>query len=98
MAKVVDITDKLNFDDNPKLMIRGKEIEVATDAPTMLGGGGGGGGGGPGIKEIMDAINLLLPEKSRKEIEKMKLSFGDLMIVVQEAIALVVGDVNGGEH
>lgn len=33
MAKVVDITDKLNFDDNPKLMIRGKEIEVATDAP-----------------------------------------------------------------
>ena len=98
MAKVVDITDKLNFDDNPKLMIRGKEIEVATDAPTMLKVMNLMGSKDPGIKEIMDAINLLLPEKSRKEIEKMKLSVGDLMIVVQEAIALVVGDVNGGEH
>lgn len=98
MAKVVDITDKLSFDDNPKLMIRGKEIEVATDAPTMLKVMNLMGSKDLGIKEIMDAINLLLPEKSRKEIEKMKLSFGDLMIVVQEAIVLVVGDVNGGEH
>ena len=28
MAKIVDITDKLSFDGNPKLVIKGKELEV----------------------------------------------------------------------
>ena len=36
MAKVVDITSKLEFDGNPKLRIKDKEIEVIADAPTML--------------------------------------------------------------
>ena len=36
MAKIVDITDKLSFDGNPKLVIKGKELEVNADAPTML--------------------------------------------------------------
>lgn len=36
MGKVVDITDKLSFDGNPKLRIRGIEVEVNADAPTML--------------------------------------------------------------
>lgn len=36
MAKIVDITDKLSFDENPKLVIKGKELEVNADAPTML--------------------------------------------------------------
>ena len=36
MAKRVDITEKLSFDENPCLVIKGKELEVNTDAPTML--------------------------------------------------------------
>ena len=98
MAKVVDITDKLSFDGNPKLVIEGTELEVNADAPTM-----------PKVmglldmkdinpKDVMKAFNMLIPEESRKKIEKMKLSFADLMVVVQEAVDLVVGDASGGEH
>ena len=36
MAKVVDITDKLTFDGNPCLMVKGEKIEVNADAPTMM--------------------------------------------------------------
>lgn len=36
MAKVVDITEKLSFDENPKLEIKGKQYEVKADAKTVL--------------------------------------------------------------
>ena len=36
MSRVVDITDKLNFEENPKLKIKNTEIEINSDAPTML--------------------------------------------------------------
>ena len=36
MAKTIDITDKLAFDENPKLVVKGKELEVNADATTVL--------------------------------------------------------------
>ena len=36
MARKVDITDKLSFEGNPSLVIKGKALEVNADAPTML--------------------------------------------------------------
>ena len=35
MGKIIDITDKLSFDGNPKLKIKDNELEVNADAPTM---------------------------------------------------------------
>lgn len=92
MAKIVDITDKLTFDGNPSLIIRGKQLEVNADAPTMLKVMNFIGGGGVEIDQINEAYQLIFPEKSRKEIEKMKLSVPDWMTVVQEAMSLVVGE------
>ncbi len=94
MAKVVDITDKLSFDGNPSLTIKGKTIEVNADAPTMLkvmnlmd--------GEPGVKEIMDVFELMFSGTARKELEKLNLNFADLIVVIQEAVALIAGDGNG---
>ena len=98
MGKVVDITEKLTFDENPKLRIRGKELEVRADAPTVLKVMGLMDSDAPGAKEIMKAYELILPEKSRKELDSMNLSFGDLIIVIREAIQLIIGDASGGEH
>ena len=52
----------------------------------------------PNAKEIIKAYELIFPEKSRKELDSMNLSFGDLIIVIQEAIQLIIGDASGGEH
>ena len=96
MARVIDITDKLTFDGNPMLVIKGKKLEVNGDAPTML-----------KIMSFMDAdvgaaqlnaaYELVFTEKSRVEIEKMKLNMDDWTIVVQEAISLITGSIEAGE-
>lgn len=92
MAKTRDITDKLTFDGNPSLVINGKRLEVNSDAPTVLKVMGLMSDGDPGAKDMMDAFSVMFPEKSRKEIEKMKLNFQDLMVVVSEAVALIIGE------
>ena len=46
----------------------------------------------PGMKEILETYDLMFPEKSKKEIEKLKLDFNDLIVVVQEAVALIIGE------
>ncbi len=93
--KKYDITDKLTFDGNPVLVIKGKELEVNADAPTMLKVMNFFGSDGVEIDQINQAYELIFPDKSRKEIEKMRLSVSDWMIVVQEAIGLVVGESDG---
>lgn len=95
MARVVDITDKLTFDGNPSLKIKGKLLEVNSDAPTMLKVMGLMNCDDPGMSEIMEAYNLIFSEKSQKEIEKLRLNFRDLLTVVQEAVSLVTGEDNG---
>lgn len=97
MARVVDITDKLSFDENPTLVVKGKKLEVNADAPTLLkvillGNKE------PGIDEILEAYNLIFSEKAKKEIEALKPSFGDMVIIIQEAVSLVTGGVSQGEH
>jgi len=95
VAKVVDITEKLTFEGNPSLMIKGKKLEVNADAPTMLKVMGLMGCDNPGIDEILKTYDMMFPEKSKKEIEKLGLGFNDLIVVVQEAVGLIVGGVNG---
>ena len=94
MAKVIDITDKLTFDGNPSLMIKGKKLEVNADAPTMLKVMNFMTAGGVVINQINEAYELIFPEKSRKELEKFKLNFEDWTTVVEAAMDLVVGEEN----
>lgn len=100
MARKIDITDKLSFEENPSLIIKGKNIEVNADAPTMLKVMGLMSSDDPGAQEILEAYNMMFPEKSKREIEKMKLGFKDLIIVVQEAVQLISGveEPDGGEQ
>lgn len=97
MGKVVDITEKLSFDGNPYLMIKDKKLEVNADAPTMLKVMDVLSAGESGPKEIMEMIDLMIPEESQKTLEELHLSFNDLVIVVQEAVSLITGDVAQGE-
>lgn len=94
MGRKVDITDKLTFDQNPALIIRGQELEVNADAPTMLKVMSLINGEGDDIEQIEAAYKLVFTEESRKIVEEMKLSVPDWMILVQEAMALITGDIS----
>ncbi len=92
MAKKVDITEKLSFEENPCLIIKGKQIEVNSDAPTMLKVMGLMSEEDPGIQEITDAYDLMFPEASKQTLDELKLSFRDFVTVVQSAITLITGE------
>ena len=98
MSKVVDITEKLSFDTNPKLKIKGKEYEVNADAETVLLIMGilSTEGDGPGATKKM--YELIFSEKEREKIKKLNLQFRDFSKVVESAVNLIIGDEeNQGE-
>lgn len=88
--KIIDITEKLSFEENPILVIKGKELEVNTDAETVLKLMGIiGDQEDTSQKEVLDMYELIFPEDSRKAISELSLSFNDLKLVIQEAMSLI---------
>lgn len=98
MAKVVDITEKLGFEENPKIKIKNIECEVNTDAPAVLklmqlmGDGEN-----IAPKDIVGMYELIFNEAERKKIDKLKLQFKDFQTVVMIAIDLVIDSEEVGE-
>lgn len=93
MAKVIDITDKLDFDTNPKIKVKGKEYEVNADAETVLKVMGLYGESGEiALSSVEKMYELLFTEKDRKELAKLKLKFKDFQTVVMAAVNLITGD------
>lgn len=96
MAKIIDITDKLDFESNPKIKIKGKEYEVNADAETVLKVMGlFGEEGRVTPADVVKMYELIFMEKDRKEIAKLKLKFVDFQKVVMCAVNLITG--NEGE-
>ncbi|QBE98899.1 hypothetical protein PMF13cell1_04468 [Blautia producta] len=98
MAKIVDITDKLEFDENPKLIIKDKELEVNADASTVLKIMGIlGDGNNVQPDDVVKMYELIFSEADRKKIDKMKLQFADFQTLVFSAISLITGEEESGE-
>lgn len=99
MAKIVDITEQLDFEDNPKIKIKDEELEVNTDATTALKLMGIiGDGSEMNIEKIAEICQLLFSEENFKKIEAMNLQFKDFTTLVRSAMALITGEEeNSGE-
>jgi len=99
MAKVRDITEKLNFDSNPKIKIKGAEYEVNADAETVLKIMGIlGDSNSMSPRDIVKMYELIFSEKEREKISSLKLQFNDFKTIVENAIDLIVGtDEKQGE-
>lgn len=98
MAKVTDITEKLDFEENPKLKIKNTEIEINTDAPTILKlMQVVGDGDNITPNDVVKMYELLFNEKERAKIDKLKLKFKDFQTLVREAMDIVLNGNNSGE-
>ncbi len=97
MSKIVDITEKLSFEQNPVLKIKDIEIEVNSDAKTIL--------------EIMgnfktkteveaslDSVDKLFSREDQEKLDGLKLQFSDFMAVISAAMELVMGDTQGEQR
>lgn len=100
MGKVVDITDKLKFEENPALVINRKKYEVNADATTMIEVLAELGDGGDDIspKAVTKLCDLVFTNKAQKDLEKLHLKFEDYVTVVQEAVSLITGDDDDEEE
>ncbi len=103
MAKTIDITDKLSFDENPKMIIAGNEIEVNADAEVMIRLMGLFKSGINDMAAIGNALSLIFSEEDMNKICSVrkngkKLSARSLMDIIEEATNLIMGEEAPGEQ
>lgn len=98
MAKKVDITEKLSFDENPCLLVKSIELEVNADASTALKLLGLIGNGVESPEQVTNMYELLFTEEAKEKIESLHLSFQDFKVVVENAIQLITGEEEPGEE
>lgn len=98
MSKIIDITNKLNFDERPKLVIKGTEIEVNNDAISFIKAIAlFDSENGVSSSDILSALELLFDEENREKIAKLHLSFDDLSTVIKTATELIADNDSEGE-
>lgn len=98
MSKIIDITNKLNFDEKPKLVIKGTEIEVNNDAISFIKAIAlFDSENGISSTDILSALELLFDEENREKIAKLHLSFDDLSTVIKTATELIADNDSEGE-
>ncbi len=98
MSKIIDITNKLNFDEKPKLVIKDTEIEVNNDAISFIKTVALF-DSEDGVKpsDILSALELLFDEENREKIAKLHLSFVDLSTLIRTATDLIADEDSEGE-
>ena len=97
MSKIIDITDKLNFEEKPIIKVKDVEIKANNDAVTMLKVIAlfDNDGKGMSVKNVLDIYNLLFNEENQQKIESLKLNFEDFSTLVVNAAQAVI---NNGEE
>ena len=93
MGRIIDITSKLGFDENPKLKIKDEELELNADAESLLKiMGYMGAGDSITMQDIEDAFQIVFTPESYKKLKEMNLNFQDYQTVFQIAVDVVTGD------
>ena len=97
MAKVIDITDRLDFDQNPVIRIKDTDIEINATAETMLRIMGMIGRVTSNDPEaIMEMTTLLFGKEGLETLLATGISFKDLLKIIQFTVDLVTGDDDEG--
>lgn len=75
MSKIIDITNKLNFEEKPKILVKGTEIEVNNDAISFIKAIAlFDSENGVSSSDLLSALELLFDEENREKIAKLHLS------------------------
>lgn len=98
MSKIIDITNKLNFEDKPQFKIKDTIVEANNDAVTMLKVTAAFSDNSDPAN-LLEIYSLLFTEENRKKIESLKLDFKDFTTVITEIASQMIGaeDESEGE-
>jgi hypothetical protein len=96
MSKIIDITDKLSFEENPIIKVKDKELEIDASAENLLKVMAVV-SDNPTAKDIMQMCELIFTKEAQEKLEELKLNFNDYSQVVMAAISAATGDDESGE-
>lgn len=99
MARILDITEQLNFEENPQIKVKDVLIEVNTDATTAL-----------KLMQILSQsqgefnfdsmtamYNQLFNEEDRAKIDSLNLQFQDWNTLIKNAMSFILDSEDLGE-
>ena len=93
MSKLIDITDKLNFEEKPSVRVKNVELEINNDAVSMLKVAALFEDGNGKSKDVIEMYHLLFDESEREKIEKLKLNMHDFNALISESAKIATGDL-----
>ncbi|MCR5835964.1 MAG: hypothetical protein K6G88_05635 [Lachnospiraceae bacterium] len=90
MSKIIDITDKLNFEENPVIRVKGVDLEVDASAENVLKVMGLA-SDSPSIQDVEEMCKTVFTEESSLKLRELNLNFDDYSTVVMTAIGVASG-------
>lgn len=93
MSKLIDITDKLNFEEKPSVRVKNVDLAINNDAVSMLKVAALFEDGNGKSKDVIEMYHLLFDESEREKIEKLKLNMHDFNVLISESAKIVTGDL-----
>ncbi len=93
MSKLIDITDKLNFEKKPSVRVKNVDLAINNDAVSMLKVAALFEDGNGKSKDVIEMYHLLFDESEREKIEKLKLNMHDFNALISESAKIATGDL-----
>lgn len=99
MSKIIDITDKLNFEEKPIFKIRDTEIRVNNDAVTMLKVAAlmEGDGDTFTIGNMLDVFELIFDEENRRKVNALQLTMDEFSTAIMEIVKSLISNGSDDE-
>ena len=91
MAKVYDLTEKMNFEENPKIKVKNTEVEIIADAKTVLKLVDIADVAEDDFRATMKGYEVIFSEADKKKIDKLKLNAHDFTLFVNTALQIAMG-------
>ena len=92
-GRIIDITSKLKFEENPRLVVRGEELEVNTDAAVIIEiMGEMHDQENVTVDSVLKMCELIFTDHAKEKIKKMHLKWEDYQTLVEAAIDLATGE------
>lgn len=93
MSKLIDITDKLNFEEKPSVRVKNVDLAINNDAVSMLKVAALFEDGNGKSKDVIEMYHLLFDESEREKIEKLKLNMHDFNALINESTKIATDDL-----
>ena len=97
MGRVIDITDKLNFEEKPAIVIKGKKIEVNDDAANVIKIMAMVDDADPSPAVLGQMAEMVFTSEGYKTLTGLGLNMTDFSTVIETAMDLITGDDEEGE-